>query len=235
MASLVLWDVDHTLVENSGVSKAIYGSAFTVLTGLAPQVPARTGGRTDRAIMRDMFADQGLEVPPWDVVRRSLEDAGDGHRDVMRQHGYAMPGAAAGVDALRRVAGVVQSLVTGNIEHNARMKLEAVGLADAIDFSIGGYGSDSLDRADLVAVAQQRATATHGQRFDKSNTVVIGDTVRDIDAGRRGGAAVIAVTSGIHTAEELSRQGPALVLPGLSDTTGLVAAISGLTRHNGAA
>ncbi|MGH3516707.1 MAG: hypothetical protein ACRDQ7_04710 [Haloechinothrix sp.] len=29
MGSLVLWDVDHTLVENSGVSKAIYGRAFS--------------------------------------------------------------------------------------------------------------------------------------------------------------------------------------------------------------
>ena len=33
MLRLVLWDVDHTLIENAGVSKAIYADAFQQLTG----------------------------------------------------------------------------------------------------------------------------------------------------------------------------------------------------------
>jgi hypothetical protein len=34
--TLVLWDVDHTLIENSGVSKENYALAFEFLTGRAP-------------------------------------------------------------------------------------------------------------------------------------------------------------------------------------------------------
>jgi hypothetical protein len=33
MPRLVLWDVDHTLIENAGVSKEIYATAFHALTG----------------------------------------------------------------------------------------------------------------------------------------------------------------------------------------------------------
>ncbi len=230
--SLVLWDVDHTLVENSGVSKAIYGSAFTALTGVLALAPAPTEGRTDRAIMGEMFAEQGLTAPAWSEVRSALACAGDTHRHTMRQRAYALPGATSALRALRRIPGVVQTVVTGNIEHNARMKLDAVGLADAVDFSVGGYGSDSFDRADLIALARQRASEAYGERFDKRNTVAIGDTVRDIDAARRGGAAVIAVASGIHPAEELAREGPDTVLASLADTDAVVAAITALTTHS---
>jgi hypothetical protein len=30
---LLLWDVDHTLIENSGVSKAVYARAFELMAG----------------------------------------------------------------------------------------------------------------------------------------------------------------------------------------------------------
>ena len=32
---LVLWDIDHTLIENHGVNKETYALAFTLLTGRA--------------------------------------------------------------------------------------------------------------------------------------------------------------------------------------------------------
>ena len=32
-ALLVLWDIDHTLIENHGVNKEIYALAFELLTG----------------------------------------------------------------------------------------------------------------------------------------------------------------------------------------------------------
>lgn len=55
MPLIILWDIDHTLIENAGVSKDIYAAAFAALTGVLPSRPAATEGRTDRLIMRDMF------------------------------------------------------------------------------------------------------------------------------------------------------------------------------------
>ncbi|WP_206686253.1 hypothetical protein [Kribbella qitaiheensis] len=43
MSQLLLWDVDHTLIENSGISKAIYSSAFRRLTSQAPHQSADYG------------------------------------------------------------------------------------------------------------------------------------------------------------------------------------------------
>jgi phosphoglycolate phosphatase len=50
---LLLWDVDHTLIENSGVSKAVYAEAFRQLTGRAALVQPSTDGRTDPEIVRN--------------------------------------------------------------------------------------------------------------------------------------------------------------------------------------
>ena len=60
MQLIVLWDVDHTLVDNAGVSKEIYANAFKALAGRDADLPAPTEGRTDRAIMREMFVQHAL-------------------------------------------------------------------------------------------------------------------------------------------------------------------------------
>jgi phosphoglycolate phosphatase len=229
LQALVLWDVDHTLVENAGVSKETYSGAFERLTGRAPGDAPRTEGRTDRLIMRDLFERHGYDVPPWHDVEAALVAAGEDRTSAMRDRGTALPGAARAIEALATIEGIVQALLTGNIKANARMKVTAVGLGAGIDFDAGAYGSDAEDRAELVAVAQSRASAAHGQPFGPTNTVLIGDTPRDVDAGRRGGAHVIAVASGSDSAGELEAAGAVCVVRDLLDTDGLVATIRRLT------
>jgi hypothetical protein len=56
---LLLWDVDHTLIENSGVSKAVYARAFEMMTGHAAEVQPGTDGRTDYEIVRNLFTANG--------------------------------------------------------------------------------------------------------------------------------------------------------------------------------
>jgi hypothetical protein len=56
---LLLWDVDHTLIENSGVSKAVYARAFEMMTGHAAEVQPSTDGRTDYEIVRNLFTANG--------------------------------------------------------------------------------------------------------------------------------------------------------------------------------
>lgn len=76
MELIVLWDIDHTLIENARVSKEIYAAAFSALSGREPTGPARTEGRTDRLIMRDMFLRDGLSVPDWPSIEAALTQAG---------------------------------------------------------------------------------------------------------------------------------------------------------------
>lgn len=226
-ALLVLWDIDHTLIENHGVNKEIYAYAFELLTGRRASHPARTEGRTEPEIMRNMLRVHGID-PTSDYVARmpeALESATSSKAEALRERGHELPGARDVLTALQSVPGIVQSVLSGNIEQNAITKLSAFQLDSFIDFEVGGYGSDDEIRANLVSVAQERAYAKYGHRFDKARTVLIGDTPRDVEAGLNGGAHVVAVASGSDSEETLRTEGADIVFPDLRDTQAVVEAV----------
>ncbi len=87
-------------------------------------------------------------------------------------------------------------------------------------------GSDDSVRWRLVRIAQLRAEAKYpGRQFARSNTVVIGDTPRDVLTGLKGGARVIAVATGSSSAAELRAAGADVVLADLVDTAALLRAV----------
>ena len=95
-------------------------------------------------------------------------------------------------------------LVTGNFEPIARLKLNRAGIGHYFEPGHGGFGSDNEDRAALPALARKRAGG-----YPREQTVVIGDTPRDIACARADGVHVIAVTTGPYTrrAAQRSRRG----------------------------
>jgi phosphoglycolate phosphatase len=141
-AWLVLWDIDHTLIENAGVSKAVYAAAYRTLTGQEPSHIPVTEGQTDPVIMRGLFAAHGVLEPPWDKVHRALRDAGAAHLLPLRETGHVLPGALAALERLGHRSDVVQAVLTGNIRENATVKLAAFGLDRWVDLDVGAYGSD---------------------------------------------------------------------------------------------
>jgi phosphoglycolate phosphatase-like HAD superfamily hydrolase len=229
-ALLVLWDIDHTLTENHGVNKEIYALAFELLTGRRAEHPARTDGRTEPEIMRDMLAAHGIEAGSGSLARvqEALIWATESKAETLRERGRELLGARAALAAFQASPGIVQSVLTGNIRPNAVTKLSVFGLDGYLDFESGGFGSDDEVRANLVAVAQERASARYGARFDKENTVLIGDTLRDVQAGRRGGAKFIAVATGSDSAAALRAEGADTVLPDLQDTRAVLEAVTSL-------
>lgn len=224
--ALVLWDVDHTLIENSGVAKETYSLAFELLVGRAPALRPATDGRTDGQIIRELLAAEGVEVTP--AMEAGLLDAlaaaMDRNAAALAERGHALPGTSAAISALGARPGLVQSVLTGNIAHNARVKLAAFGLDRRLDLTIGGYGCDHVDRAALVGIAQRRAEAAHGVAFGRDSTLLIGDTPRDAEAGRDGGARVLGVATGVFSEQELLAAGADLTVPDLRDTEAVVAA-----------
>jgi phosphoglycolate phosphatase len=223
---LVLWDVDHTLIENGGVSKEVYAAAFEILTGRPVTELVETDGRTDPIIMDDLLAHHGSSLSYNERVREALVDALESKIDQLRERGHALPGAVAALGALKRESNVVQAVLTGNIQPNAVVKLAAFGLDRFVDFEVGGYGSDDSVRWRLVRIAQRRAEAKYpGRQFARSNTVVIGDTPRDVQTGLKGGARVIAVATGSSSTAELRAAGADVVLADLVDTAALLRAV----------
>lgn len=227
---LVLWDVDHTLIENGGVSKAAYRAAFELLTGRPVTEPFETDGSTDWLIIENLLSlhDLSLTAELRARVEPTLIKALDGLLPQLKASGHELPGARDALAALAKEPGIYQSVLTGNIRPNGRAKLAAFGLDDLLDFEIGGYGSDAPVRSDLVAFAQRRAAKKLGQPFDRDTTLLIGDTPRDVQAGLDGGAKVLAVATGVFDAETLTSAGADTVLQDLRDTKAFVSAVRAL-------
>jgi phosphoglycolate phosphatase len=141
-----------------------------------------------------------------------------------------LQGASDVLTALQAASEIVQSVLSGNIKPNAVTKLSAFQLDGFIDFEVGGYGSDDEVRTNLVGVAQERASGKYDVKFDKTNTVLIGDTPRDVQAGRDGGAHVVAVASGSDSMDALYAEGADVVLSDLRDTQAVVAAVNSFLR-----
>ncbi len=221
MELIVLWDIDHTLIENAGVSKEIYAAAFSALAGGPPSGPARTEGRTDRLIMRELFVRHGLSEPGWANVEAALASAGEERLELLGKRGTVLPGVREVLKAASAQAGWVSSVLTGNIAANARVKLSAFHLDPLLDLSVGAYGADAEQRPDLVGVAQGRAQRLRGARDDVP-VVLVGDTPRDVEAALATGSGIVAVASGIHSPEELAAAGADVVLPDLTDTAKLL-------------
>jgi len=217
--ALVLWDVDHTLIENGGVSKENYALAFRLLTGRPASTQAETHGRTDVVIMDDLLRANGVDPDAYTAEQRyaALAEAGQRNRERLLERGHALAGAAECLARLAEDATVLQSVLTGNVEPNARVKLGAFGLDKWLDFSIGAFGEEHRVRASLVPVAQRKAKQAFG--FDETSdvTVVIGDTKLDVESGLAGGARVIAVATGTSSVEDLRGSGADAVVPDLAD------------------
>jgi phosphoglycolate phosphatase-like HAD superfamily hydrolase len=182
--------------------------------------------------MRTMLADHGIEATPAEMAKipEVLESAMSANATRLRERGYALPGARTILQALRDTPGIIQAPLTGNIRPNAFTKLSVFGLHEYLDFDVGAYGSDDHTRASLVGIAHRRATAKYNTPFDPSNTVLLGDTWRDVRAGRDGGAFVVAIASGEDSIDRLTAAGADIVLPDICDTHAVVAAITSV-RH----
>jgi phosphoglycolate phosphatase-like HAD superfamily hydrolase len=227
----VLWDIDGTLVQAGQVGRDIFTEAFLAVFGRAPDEVAAgalvMAGRTDHEIALDFLASHRIagaetHLPAFSealVAALATKEA------VIRERGRALPGAEAALAALGERRDVVQSLLTGNVEPNALVKLAAFGLDGYLDFDVGGFGSDHWHRPSLVGVARRKAERKYGKAFGGDATVLVGDTPLDVAAGRDGGARVVAVATGPYGLEELAATGADAVLPDLRDTARVVAAI----------
>src|SRR5712691_7775008 len=214
---------------------------------------ALMAGRTDRAIVLDTLGRAGIPEPRQhlDQFLARLAALAPAGRELTERHSRALPGAAAALDALAafrpgrdgapaadgtscpggpapdgaRQVCVVQSVLTGNVRPMAEMKLGALGLDRHLDLEAGAYGESHEARAELVHLARDNAARSYGTDFSGPATVLVGDTPLDVAAALETGARAVAVATGGTTAARLAESGAHAVLPDLTDTPAVLAAI----------
>jgi phosphoglycolate phosphatase-like HAD superfamily hydrolase len=179
---------------------------------------AEVTGQTETSILVATLRLHGIteDEPYLSRYVEALADEYEQHRDELKIRGRALPGAQEVLAALAAEPEVVQSVLTGNLRAVSATKVSVFGLDRYLDLDVGAYGDDDQDRPSLVAVAQGRAHRKYTAAFRPDDTVIIGDSTHDIDAGHRGGARSIGIGSGSSSVEELRQAGATAVWPSLN-------------------
>lgn len=228
MTTVVLFDIDGTILASGGVGRRAFEGALEARVGVRGAAEYRYDGKTDRQIGRDLMrmaghADADIDAMLDGIIADYL----------MRLQGEIDRGVAgvrvhAGIldllDALEARDDVLLGLLTGNVVDGASLKLRAAGIAPE-RFRVGAFGSDHEHRPELPAIAQARASALLGHDVAGRSVVIIGDTPADVQCGRGIGARAVAVATGHFTVEQLAEHDPFAVFQDLSDTKAAVGAI----------
>ena len=222
----MLWDVDYTLVGADGLGTRLYEVVFGEMFGRELTEVAPKAGRTDRAIVGDTLALAGVSRGEVDAFlaglgRVAADGTVPGHSGAVRP----LPGAAEAIAALAS-AGIRQSVLTGNVRPLAALKLRRAGLGAGLDLDAGAYGDVHEVRAELVTAARRAARQVYGLDFPGDATVLIGATPLDVAAALATGARAVAVATGSYPAASLVAAGAHVVLPDLTDTARVVAAVT---------
>ena len=231
MKTVVLFDIDGTLLASGGVGRRAFEGAMGARIGavMARGTPDyRYDGKTDRQIGRDLLRlaghtddaiDEMLDDIIADYLVRLREELATGASNV-RVH----TGILALLDALEARDDAVVGLLTGNVVDGAVLKLTAAGIAPQ-RFAVGAFGSDHELRPELPAIAQRRAAALLGCEVPGRAIVIIGDTPADVHCGRGIGARAIAVATGHFSVAELASHAPHAVFADFSDIDAALRAI----------
>jgi phosphoglycolate phosphatase-like HAD superfamily hydrolase len=223
--TLLLFDVDGTLISSNNVGRLALQEAFhRVLGPHASLQEVAFAGRTDRAIVRaglQLHGEDGLDLR--DRIFRSYLPLLSAQVALRQAQGGQSPAQEMTVhpgvnDLLLRAEHepqMVLALGTGNIRDGARIKLEGVDLWRR--FVCGGFGDDREDRGELVGIAAERAAAHLQLSPADCRKVVLGDTPHDIQAAKAIEAESVAIATGPFGAEELNRHEPTLTVETLAD------------------
>jgi phosphoglycolate phosphatase-like HAD superfamily hydrolase len=210
-ALLLLLDIDGTIVWRASAehSEALLEALREVHGVDARDVRSQISpaGRTDGEIARLLLLGSGVSAQRIDEhVDDVLEACCSAYARLCPPDlsGKVLPGIAHLLEWLSARPDVRLSLVTGNYEPVARLKLRRAGVGHHFAPGQGGFGSDSEDRAALPAIARRRA-GSNGVAHPRERTIVIGDTPRDIACARADGIRCFAVATGPYGAADLQQ------------------------------
>jgi phosphoglycolate phosphatase len=223
--TLVLFDIDGTLIDTGGAGARSWSWAFEHVFGKPVDIGKySSAGMTDPVVARKTFTEAMGRAPEGTELARLMSaylsvlpdyvTASDGYR--------VLPGVKELLERLA-AADVLMGITTGALEAGAHAKLGRARLNHF--FLVGGYGSDTEDRVALTRCAVTRAERLLGRTLQGGEVAVVGDTPLDIAAAQGAGLVSVGVASGRYDVEQLQAAGPDHVLKALSDPfPGLVAA-----------
>ena len=225
---LLLFDIDGTLLSSGPTARKVFSEALVEVFGTPGAVETyRFEGKLDPLIVQELMIEAGIHQT---IVAGRLTMALDIYLDRLEavlalEKPTLKPGVLPLIQQVIATPGLVNALLTGNLERGARLKLTAADLWH--HFSFGVWGDDGARRTELGGVALQRAREVTGVRFEGRDCVVIGDSTHDVDCGKALGARVVGVATGRTSPDLLLAAGADVVLSDFSDLTLAMEALLG--------
>ena len=209
---LLLFDIDGTLVLTGGAGVRALNRAFCQVVGIVNALDGiRLHGKTDPAIVREIFNARGAlqNADSYDQILAAYVEFLP--EEVQQSENYrVLPGILRFLQDFQGRSDLAFGLATGNVEAGARIKLARGNLNPF--FAFGGFGSDAENRTELVRRAAHNGSRLAGVTIDPNDIFVIGDTPRDIAAGREAGYRTVGVATSDYSTGDLSAAGADLVL-----------------------
>lgn len=215
--SLVLFDIDGTLLRNAGPRhKQALVAGIRTVTGIDTTLEGvATAGMLDRDLIRSMLRAAGASETTirtaMSRVVSACQLAYDACGDLdLRER--VCPGV---FDCLRelRNCGATLGVVSGNLTAIGWRKLEFAGLRDFFD--VGAFAEDGKTRSHLATIAARRARRAASQQAKQIS--LIGDHTNDILAARANAFQAVAVATGVMPFEELQTHGPDILVRDLTE------------------
>jgi phosphoglycolate phosphatase-like HAD superfamily hydrolase len=202
MKTLLLWDIDGTLLASAGAGLRALVVALKREFGIDGVLDdIDWSGRTDRFIVRQILAKYGLPTNEETSERYLGAYVAALPAEMSAAGSRVLPGVQALLDRAAASSSVAQGLLTGNIRRGAETKLGHHGLWEYFPF--GAFANDSELRNELGPHALRRAHDATGHAFAPEQVWIIGDTPHDIACGKTIGARTLALATGHHPLDEL--------------------------------
>lgn len=225
MKTLLLWDIDGTLIDSGGAGERGLKLSLKREFGIDDDLSwLEYFGRTDVWIARHILEHHFGRASSTDI-QRFLDGYLKGLCEEMpNPRAQLLPGIAEIVSHVARQPNLAQGLLTGNLQRGAQIKLGHFALW--MPFPFGAFADDAEDRNELGPYALRRAAARHNHHFTPDNVFVIGDTPHDIACGKAIGARTIAVATGRFSLDQLRSHGPTAALQDCTDTTAFLSLLN---------
>src|SRR5580658_2436089 len=120
---LILWDIDGTLIRSGGLAAEIFELALATVVGEAPRERVRMSGKTDPQIISEYLTLMDVDDPAvLPAVLHLAQQELAAAESLLSEQGSICAGVYDLLERLSAFDTVTQTLLTGNVAPNARVK-----------------------------------------------------------------------------------------------------------------
>jgi len=215
---LVIFDLDQTLVDLISVHDATVKELFKNHFGVDASLrEIDFAGKSLTENMAELARLKGIVRSKFTEKSKSLLES---YEKIFQAKipptalNHILPGVTSLLEELSKTGNFVV-LYTGDSPGVTQRVLEVTCLGKYFKFSV--YGTEANSRIDMARLAIKKADQLTGARFEGKDVVIIGDSIRDVECGKKLNALTIAVATGFHSEEELISRRPDYMFKDLKD------------------